>query len=252
MIYISNDEMMQLPEEPDQKFIEIERIVRERYEAACKKVYPADSTVPLMRQYMSIVLQAAHNCNITDLADWKRPSSYDESHGIYENFIADVDFATMGLRLRNVDRMKKGSVALDAAAKVKLRHMLGPVRELVDRLEVEPARRDRLYVRIADLENEFNRERTRLDAVGALFVEACAYGGEGIKKLEPLLQAIERIGKAIGVAKVREDSQARLPAPQEHKRIEPPKSTSRMVASGKAPPPPGDANLDDLDEEIPF
>jgi hypothetical protein len=246
VVYISDDEIAQLPEEPELKFVALERIVRERYEKAWNQLdHQNESGMSLMRRYMSNVLPAAKLYGVKELAGWKRPSSGEESYDLYNAFFADVDYCTTELRLRSVERVKKNSVALDAATKVKLRHLLGQVRETIDQLEVEADKRDRLYARVADLESEINRDRTRLDAVGALFVDACGYAGEGVKKLEPLIQGIERIGAAIGIAKAREDAQLRLPAPKAPKQIEPPRDDIGPARRA----PRSEINLDD---EIPF
>ena len=151
--------------------------------------------------------------------------------------------------------IKQHSVALDAAAKIKLRHLLDQIRETVDKLDVSVAKKEALYNRINYLLAEIDRERTRWAAFAALMIEACDDIGQAAKKLEPVVRLVERVGAAIGVAKRAEDAQPRLPAPKTSKRIQHDKT-----GFGSAPDTPtggfgssGRNGFDKaFDDEIPF
>ena len=112
-------------------------------------------------------------------------------------------------------------------------------------LDVSVAKTEKLYARLADLESEINRDRTRYEAVAALMIEVCTDAGEGANRLEPFVRMIERISHALGVAKIAEGSQPRLPPPREQKRIEHQPKVK--------PPKSNGGNFDkQLDDEIPF
>jgi hypothetical protein len=241
--YITDEELDDLPDDPLLRFVGIEKIVRDRYETGCLRLGADESFLPLMRRYMSIVLPAAHMYAVPGLAGWQRPGPGEDNWDTYNAFLADIDYATTEIRLRRAERLKVNSVKLDAATKVKLRHLITQIRETVDKLEVSVAKKEKLYARLSDLESEINRDRTRYEAYAALMIEACDDAGEAVKRLEPLVRAVERVGAAIGVAKRAEDAQARLPAPPEQKRIE------QKPTSPKSTGKPFDRQLDD---EIPF
>jgi hypothetical protein len=245
VVYISDEELENLPEEPEQKFVALERIVRERYEIANNNLGHNDSALPLLRRYMSIVLPAAHLYQVRGLADWKRPSTNEDEWGYYNAFLADVDYCTTELRLRNLERQKQHSVALDAATKIKLRHLLKQIRETVDKLEVSVAKKERLYARVAGLESEIDRDRTRYQAVAALMIEACDDTGEAVKRLEPVVRLIERVGAAIGIARRAEEAQPQLPPPKGRKQID-------HVPDKIFPKQDGSRFDRQLDDEIPF
>jgi chromosome segregation ATPase len=241
--YITDDELDQLPDDPLLRFVGIEKIVRERYEAAANRLDQEDTGVHLMRRYMSLVLPAAKRYNVPGLQEWRRPSTSEDSWEYYSGFFADVDYATTDIRLQRAERLKISSVKLDAATKIKLRHLTTEIRETVDKLDVSVRKKERLYERLAELDAEINRDRTRYEAIAAMLIEACDDAGEAAKRLEPVVRLVERVGAAIGVAKRDEDAQARLPPPADRKRIE--DKTVKPKTNG--------GNFDkQLDDEIPF
>lgn len=236
--------MADLPEDAEEAFIKLESVVRERFEDQSERLDENDSSLPLKRRYMSIVLKAAQHYNIADLSNWRLPTLRDEDWQTYDAFIADVDYCMTGLRLRKAERFREHSVALDAAAKIKLRHLLDQIRETVDKLDVSVAKKEALYSRINALLAEIERTRSLWAAFAALMIEACDDTGQAAKKLEPVVRLIERVGAAIGVAKRAEDARPRLPAPKTAKRIEYDKSAKGGFSSG--------GKNKALDDEIPF
>lgn len=244
MTYITDDELDELPDDPLLRFVAIEKIVRDRLDSALDRLGMEDSAMPYMRRYMSILLPAAKLYGVSSLGSWQRPAPGEDSYDFYSAFIADVDYAITEIRLQRAERQKLNSVALDAATKTKLRHLVNEIRQTVDKMEVSVAKKERLYARLSALENEISRDRTRYEAVAALMIEACDDVGEAAKRLEPVVRLVERIGAAIGVAKRAEDAQPRLPPPQEQKRIE---------QKPKMPTKPNGGPFDrQLDDEIPF
>jgi hypothetical protein len=113
-------------------------------------------------------------------------------------------------------------VAFDHATKAKIRHHLTQIKDAVDRLEVPDTKREALYRRISDLENEVVRDRTRYDAYSALFLEAATTTGKAARKLKPLLKLLHPITIIFANAKEDEEAQLRLAPPPPLKRLEPP------------------------------
>lgn len=221
--YISDEEIAALPDEPEMRLVALERIVRARYETACEMLGDNESAVGLQRRYMSVILPAARHYGISALSSWERPNPIKDGWQTYEQFIADVDYCIMALRLRNIEQANVHSVALDAPAKAKLQHLIEQVRETVNKLDISVAKKDALYKRINALQDEIDRNRTRYQAFAALMIEACDDAGEAAKRLEPVVRLVERVGSALGIAKRTEDTQPKLPPREERKRLDPPK-----------------------------
>lgn len=241
MTYISDDEIAALPDEPEQRFVALESIVRSRYEQAYAELGERESILPIMRRYMSIVLPAAKHYGIEDLSTWEQPAPGADSD-VYNAFFADVDYCITALRLRNIEQVSAHSVALDAGMKIKLGRMVAHIRETVARLDISVTKKDALFKRINKLQDEIDRVRTGWQAFAGLMIEACDDVGEAAEKLDPVVRLIERVGSALGVAKRAENAQPRLPPPKEPRKIQPP-----------APPRARKNGFDKkIDDEIPF
>jgi hypothetical protein len=228
--YITDDEIDGLPEDPEEAFVALERIARGRFEDGVQENY--NEYPELARWYMSVVLPAARQYGIDSLRGFRRPDDEAEGQGALRDFMGEVSHAVTELQLRIATRTRQYSVAFDQATKIKLRHLLGKIRETVDGLNVTSAKREALYRRINALQGEIDRERTRVEALAALAIEVS-------DAAEPFVQQIERLTQAFGLSKRSEDEQRRLPAPKESKRISPPKAMRQTLE-------------DALDEEIPF
>lgn len=190
---------------------------------------------------MSTVLGGVAVFNIDALSNWSAPR-VDDDITLVQQFISDVGHCTTQIRLLRARREKQYSVVLDPATKKKLRHYLDQIRDVVDKLEMPQPKKDRLYSKIEALALEIDRERTRYQALAALFIEAADDAGEAAKRLEPVVRLVERVGAAIGLSKRSEEAQAKLPPPPERKRIEPPKKPIRRQSSFDK----------ELNDEIPF
>jgi hypothetical protein len=104
------------------------------------------------------------------------------------------------------------------------------MRLTVDKLDVSESKREALLARITALELEIDRNRTRMDVVGALWLETCTKIGEGAEKLEPLRKWVDSIGGLIGFAKSQEGPQtARIPSNPKPKQIEPPRPSEAAI-----------------------
>lgn len=243
---LNDDEMLNLSEDPEWAFVEYERLVRERTNQAIQHGRDSESDTSMSRvDYISHVLAAARYYELRILEDWQVPSS--NSNDIYEihlNFLTDVNFATTQIRLKHARRQRRYSVALDPKTKSVIRHHLATIKELVDRLDVPEKKRNRLYAKINALENEVDRDRTRFDALMALILEGSSATGKAAENLEPVTKRIREITEAFGKVKEEEEEHTQqLPAPEERKRIEPPRP--RLVA-------PRGARTGTMDDEIPF
>ncbi len=244
---ITDDDLINLPDDPELAFVQYESSIRKRVQSAITNS-AGYGTQEHQFEYISHVLGMVKALNLDVLSGWRMPSA-DESEeiiqGTYIGLLADVDFNSIQIRIKNARRIKKYSVALDPAAKEKIRHHLSKVKQIIDRLEVSDKKRNALYSKIGALENEVNRDRTRFDAAMALVLEGAETGGKAGELLKPLREIIDSITSVIKAAKDDEDIKyPSLVAPETPKQIESPKK--------QLPSPESNQDLGDLDDEIPF
>ena len=89
--------------------------------------------------------------------------------------------------------MQGYSVQFDAATKKKLRNHLTRMRELVDKAEVEQDKKEALFKKINALQEEVDRDRTRLDALADLSVTAAGILDTALEPSNKLIANIARV-----------------------------------------------------------
>lgn len=223
---ITDDELLNLPEDPTEAFLQFHQIVEARLDEQLAHTSSEAEDEALFRNYMTLVIAAADEYGIEGLKKWQLPDWAKSNSASYRPFREAVHTFTTSFRFKRIRRLRKYSVALDPAAKEKLRHLLQQMRKTVDKLDISVAKKDRLYRCINELQYEVDLERTSVQAFGALVIEICDDIGEAAKRLHPVVEIVERIGAALGYSKRQEDEQASLPKPQETKRLSGPKQSA--------------------------
>jgi hypothetical protein len=242
---ITDEELAQLPEDPELAFVEFERIMRaqlyEAEEEVSREQFGDADTYRL--EYMNKVLAAAKEYGIEALVQWQVPSANGRIFEEYRQFVSDVDHFTTQIRIRHAPKNRRNSVGLDGNTKRKIHHHIDQIRSAIDQAELPDTKRESLYEKLARFALEVDKARTGLEAGMAVYIAVCDGIGQGFKKLEPARRLVDSIAGLLGRAKEVEDSlRPILPPPAERKRLEPPRDGL------SAPPPTGI----DLDDDIPF
>jgi hypothetical protein len=245
---ITEAELIGLPEEPELAFVHFERLARARLDEAVSNAHPEMVTDRYELDYMSNVLGAAKAYEIAELVDWTLPRVSDDGVWVTcRQFRADAEHVAIQLHIKHARRLRQFSVKFDAAAKEKLRHHLAQMRSMVDKLEVSPAKRERLFSRINALEQEVDRDRTRYEMLAALLVDGSEDAATAADRWVPTLRTIASIFRK---SKEAEDERlSQLPAPKERKRIEAPREQTEQPkpppARLRQPPPVFDKKIDE-------
>ncbi|CFW97833.1 protein of unknown function [Candidatus Filomicrobium marinum] len=207
----------------DEKFYKLERLARSRLLESRTQSELYDGPAYDEFDYMAAVLAAAQEYKIEELADpWTLPTRGNDH--FYETCRAFRDDAThVSQRLMYRCSGKNRGIALDEPTKMRISHLLTQLRQIVEKADVAAEKKDRLYALINKLQAEVDRMRTPLHAVGELYVTLCGYLGDGSRELEPWTETLERIGRAFGLAKDKEEAQSRLSKDADPKQLEGPK-----------------------------
>jgi hypothetical protein len=241
---ISDDELVDLPDDPELAFVQCERKLRNRLLDSLRESEGYD-IASYKLEYINHVVAIARGLNLPFFDNYNVPTVEKNIESFYTQFLQDVDHFTVQIRMRHARRSKLYSVALDRATKQKIRHYLDQIKLVVDDSRVFQRKKEALYSKINALADELDRDRTRFDAAMALVLEVSATAGEAVENLEPARKWIDSIARLLGRAKEAENTAApRLPGPMERKRIEPPRRPAEEEKSTEM--------FDDLDDEIPF
>lgn len=237
------DEIYQnLPRDPEEAFL----ILEEKYRAECEvKINNADQnerTDVYYTAYIARVLGAIAELGLETAFDSDVPRIEDVSYSTYLNFSKDVEHYRTILAIRHGRRVQGYSVKFDSVAKEKLRHHLRQMRELVDSYELDQDKRESLFAKINSLQEEIDRDRTRLDTLADLSVTVAGMLDTTLEPINKLLTSIARIFWG-----AQREEMARLPPPKPRKQIEGPSEKQSTPAK-----PEASAKRTDLDDEIPF
>ena len=227
---ISDEELEGLPDDPEQAFVELERIASERLSALQMdrgRSYNDAETWDDELDYMNVVLASAKALGIEAFNSWSVPAPDDSVYSSYHAFRLFVKNYTMQLRVAKTRRRKASAIAFDPKAKSKLRHLIEQMRKAVDEAELTPRKKDAFYVRIGDLAMEVDRTWTTSESLGNLIIELAGDVGEGFEKLEPIRKWVDSIAAVFG--KARRDQQDALPPPSKQKQIEGPKGAQSLT-----------------------
>jgi hypothetical protein len=239
-----------LPRDPEQAFLHLERYYRERCEEQVGKAHNDENVGSFWAEYIGRVLAAIRELGLaTQFNSERMPKVEEIDYSTYLNFGKEVEFYRTQLLIRHGRRLQGYSVALDPTIKKKIGHHLAKIREIVDKLDVDDDKREALYSKIEALQLEVDRDRTRLDAFADLVIEATGAVGDSIEQLDSIRKWLDSIARLLWGARTEENK--KLPAPQERKQIEAPRAPLgriRPQSSFAASVP----TRDDVNDEIPF
>jgi hypothetical protein len=244
---MSDEEYIDLPEDPELAFIELEKKFNEDLDGHIEKAYNNDVSSTYLLSYINRTVAAAKTLGVESLQDWEVPSPRIENiWEEYHEFRSAVEHYLVQIKIAHGRRIRGYSVKLDAATRSKIRHYIDKIRDIVARLEEVPLpKKEALTARITALADEVERDRTRLDAYAGLALEMATTGGQVAEKLNPARKFLDAIAGLLGYAKQAEDARPSLPAPHERKRLTPPRKE-------RLPPLPESRQPDLLDDDIPF
>jgi hypothetical protein len=208
-----------LPDDPELAFLELESIFR----AECDAV-EGTFNQPVRLKYYLDVTATVQELNLNILSGWTLIEVRNFAEDVSLNFRRDVDFERMKIEIRHSRRASGYSVRFDGVAKQKITHHLTQIRTIIDKLEIDEHKRERLIAKLSALQNEVDRNRTRFDALAALTIEVAGVLGDVVEKAE-INTLLTRIAEVFWGYK--EDQKA-LPSPEKLKQIEPPKTPTQQ------------------------
>lgn len=225
-----------LPSDPEEAFLTLEGFFRRELEDNLQKDSSDSFNISYYIDYLSQVVAAISELNLTQQFGVDLPPVEDINYASYPDLSKRIKNYCIRLQIRKGRRTQGFSVAFDPASKAKIHHLLGQVRETIQLLEVTESKREALLKRVAALESEVDRTRTRLEAFGELVIGVAGLTGEASEKLEPLRKLVDSVARIIHGSKEEEErNQVKLPAPEKPKQLEGPKTP-----------------VDQSDDDIPF
>lgn len=232
-----------LPSAPEDAFL----LLEEHFRKECELQIARDQNEsPRVHQvnYIAQVLGAITELGLSPEFENRFPAIQDVDYQTYLNFSKDVKHFCTILLIRRGRRAQGNSVSFDPATKAKINHLLNQASEIFTKLDIDEKKRDALLSKLAALQIEVNKNRTRFDSYAALAIETAVATGDVIEKSK-ILELLNSVARIFGTAK-QEEQTKQLPAPTRPKQIEHQKPVSKPNR------PPTTTKRGDLDDEIPF
>jgi hypothetical protein len=107
-------------------------------------------------------------------------------------------------------------IELDDNWKSRAGSYISHIREVVSKAEVIEPLRERIFKRLNQLQDEIDKNRTRVESISEVFLAITEAVGKGAKHLEGAVKLIERLAGAFSgarTARLEHDTQLRLPGP---------------------------------------
>jgi hypothetical protein len=229
-----------LPDDPELAFVQLESYYKNMLDDAVKNTEEPSAIVFYRSQYANQVVAAAQALDIEGVKTQSIPSGERENWRFFDNFDKEIASLIIQIRIRKSRRKRDFSVALDSGAKQKIRHYIEQIKQMVEASDVSQNKKDSIFKKLADLEIEVDRDRTRFEVIADALRGVARLSGDVEREgAEPWWKWVKLIFGEIDEAKDGEPKTS-LPAPEERKKLEPPR---KQLPGPEANSP---------DDEIPF
>lgn len=233
---ISDGVMANLPDDDKLAFVTYE----ERLRPLTRGGGPENQGSSLEREYSNHILAFIKIANLDIPVSGTPP--YDDSNfwEWYHRFVQVIDYHIVEYRLAHARGTEAGittAVHLSVNYKTQIHKLLDKIRKVVNAVDLADTKKNAIYDKIAALQSEVDRTKTRFDTFLSRWLDITNAAGEGAENLEPVVKLLDRVIKIFGRAKADHDA-GKLPAPEETRKLPGPKPQELVSA--------------DLDEEIPF
>jgi len=239
---ITAEEFDQLPEDPEEQFIELEGICRRSMTRMIDDNTRAEFDHLVRMQYMTTVAAAAQELGIDGI---KYP--YDAEHPANEldDFLLRVSGVVTRIRLRSGNRIRPYSVRLGTRSKGRIEIEIRKLRGWIEEADLPGVKRKALLAKLDELAAELNHTRVSFAKIMRILAAISVPLASGTAFLAEAPAAIHTILTVIGSDKEREDEEAARLAP-------PPKALPAPQPKQEPKRPMPVAFETDFDNDVPF
>jgi hypothetical protein len=108
-------------------------------------------------------------------------------------------------------------IELDEDWRVRASSYISHIRDVVSKAEVGESIRERILKRLNQLQEQIDRNRTRIEAISEVFLSITEAVSKGAKHMDGAVRLVEKLAGALSgarTAKIEHDTQLRLPPPE--------------------------------------
>jgi hypothetical protein len=254
--FVTQDELDDLPEDPQLAFMTFVRLAQGRLAETTKGLNPEEryeweELEELRHSFMNVVVAAAKRFEIEPFVDMEVPTLTEFSQTDHRQFRADLDHYITQLMLDNSIRAKHDSIEVLPKSKDRLRAYVHSLRDCVEQANMTAAKREALLRKLDAFEQELEKKRLSLISIARMTLELLALPGGIWASAEVTNRLIHNVIQIAAEAKAAEDESRQLPPVTHPKALSPPRKQEQLSGFGPSsrPTPAFDS---DLDDDVPF
>jgi hypothetical protein len=244
-LLITPDEIENLPENPQERFVQIEKICRNRYYEHINREEEWNIVQYVRLQYMTLVVPAATYLKIDPISEIEMPRRGNLNDHVFADFVSDLNFYMMQLMLEGADRKLRTAIYLEGPTRERLRTLTSHLRNEVRKLNLPPARIDKLIRQIDQFDQSLESRKLTFVVVGVVALTLAGAIADVDGATTAVRELVNKIEETVGQAKEEQDKDAvdRKIETDEVLKLSPPRTREPALPA---------SNPTDLDDEIPF
>lgn len=178
------------------------------------------------REFVVKILAFIDESDLQVRVDRSPPNDDPNFSNWFREFRSDLDYWRAQIQIRQVRGKNSGIVKVISFTedyREEIHGLLEKIRRVVNSTELSVEKKDAIYGKLAALQLEVDRSKTRFDALLSRMLDFTNAVGDGADNLKPLANLTERLMKVLGRAKSDLDM-GLLPSPDETKKLAAPDS----------------------------
>jgi len=226
---ISPEDFAALPDDPDKKFVEIERRCRASMNNLINHQTRGDFDNMIRMQYIAIVSHAAEELGVPGLSNL-----FDDSmdHAQISHFMLRAQGAVTRMLIRGSGSASPHSVRLAARTRGRIELQIQRLRTIITESDLPTTKQQSLLNKLDELVTELNKPRVSFAAIGAILSFVAVGVASGTSFLADAPAALTTIHSLLGSDKEAEEAEQRRLGPSPAPKALPAPKPQRIASTG--------------------
>ena len=139
--FLTQADVLGMPEDPRQRFVEIEALCRKRHADEVRGEQEWSTVVDSRIVYMSTVLSAAKHLRIEPFDGMDMPRKRSFQDDAFDDFIQDIQFYVTQMVLEAAEAHSRTSIVLEGATRQRLQTLVAHLKDQVGKSDCQRARK---------------------------------------------------------------------------------------------------------------
>lgn len=246
-----NNELEELSDDPREAFVQFVRKAKKALDQEVERALMDNqedgwrAADEYRYDYMSMVLAAAKRFGITEFKAKILPERREWDYDVFRQFQSELNHFLTQIVLDNASRGKRDGVAIPPKSKDRIRQHIHHLKKLIDAADLDEGRKAALHVKLERFEQELEKRRLPLAAIGLFTLELMTIPGGVWQTGELANKLVHDVIRIVHEAKVADDETRLLPPAIEPAQLSPPRP-------GRKPSSAAPAFESGMDDDIPF